>query len=450
MKLKSLQLFLLLGMIMITGVTSAQTNYNDPAFARYGETAEEREANHKIYSYFNEEYAIKNYAGASAHIKTLLTSAPQIHQNLYIKGAMVYKNLASRAKTLDARAKYVDSLMIIHDLRIKYYGSDAKRGTHYILGEKIKDNLKYAPGNTQDIITLVDGAVTSQAAKLDIKIYPIYFKYIVDKYLADEVETELLLGEYEKLTTATDANLVSTEAKEDVKGTIESLLIQSGAASCENLEKIFKPQYIASPNDIELLSKIVSRLSRGKCTSDFQLEVAEKLYSIEPTAVAAAGIASAYEQKGDIDKAIQYYSEAVEKETDNKAKASYSLGAASVCLVGNKISDAIKFAQKTIQIDKEEGLAYFILAQAQAQGTGGCSNFNKKAAFWIVVDNLVRARNLVPENYVDQINSSISTYSSYFPTHEDVFFEEEKIEVGGRYTVSCGLVRGTTTVRIKK
>ena len=267
--------------------------------------------------------------------------------------------------------------------------------------------------------------------------------------MADEVETEFLLGEYEKLTSAADANIVSTEKKDKTKASIEQLLMQSGAASCENLEKIFKPQYTASPDDKELLSKIVSMLSRGKCTSAFQLEVSEKLYSIEPTSIAAASIASSYEQKGDLTNAIKYYSEAVDKETDNAVKSTYALGAAGVCLVGGKVSKAIEFAQKCISVNKEEGLAYFILAQAQAQSIQGasCSAFNKKAAYWVVVDNLLRARGLVSDEHMDAVNSSISAYSQQFPSSEDIFFDESGIAIGGRFTVNCGYVRGSTTVR---
>lgn len=443
-----LRFLLVLGMVMVSSFAFSQIDYASDAFANYGATPEQREENHKIYSYFNNEYAGKNFPVASIHLKHLLEEAPKIHQNLYIKGGMIYKNLAAKAKTLDERSLYVDSLMIIYDLRIENFGDDEDRGSGYILGEKLKDNLKYAPARTDEIMEIVDIATSTASEGVDVSIYPIYFKYISDKYANDEIETTVLLGEYEQLIAAIEESTKSDdEAKKSASASIESVLMSSGAASCENLEIIFKAQFEASPEDKDVLEKIVTTLARSKCTSDFQLTVSEKLYSIEPTGTAAAGIATAYAQKEDYETALKYYEEAVEKETDNTKKSAYALGASGVSLSAKKISDAIKFAKIAININSEDGFAYYLLAQAQAQTKGNCTAFQQKAVYWIVVDNLYKAKATIDENYLDAVNKAIATYSQYFPSSEDIFFDESGAKVGGSYTVNCGAVSGTTTVR---
>lgn len=446
MKFKSLKTLLTVWLVAFSVCGFAQTDYNQPAFAKYGKDAAEREANFKAYSFFNEEYASKNYPMATLHLKQLLQSIPAVHQNLYIKGAVIYKNLIHSAKTPEKKQQYIDSLMILHDLRIANFGKDAKRGLVYIKGEIIKDHINFYPEDRTKVMTVVDKSIKEVGPNLDLEILAAYFNYLVEAYKADKLETEKLLGEYETLTSVAEAS--TSDSKAEVKSTLEQLLMQSGAASCENLEKIFKPQYEADPNNKELIAKIVGTLAKAQCISDFQLMLAEKHYSLDPSATAAAGLAYAFEKKEDIDKAIQYYNEAIEKETDNKNKVSYALSGAGMSIVKSKIADAIKFARKAIEINSEEGLAYFLLAQAQAQAVNGCSEFNKQAAFWVIVDNLQRARNYVTGDHLTQVNESIGNFSRYFPTAEEIFFND--LKPGDSYTVNCGPVSGTTTIRAKR
>ncbi|MEG1648669.1 MAG: hypothetical protein RR277_02135 [Rikenellaceae bacterium] len=446
MKVKSLKVLLTTCLAALSIGVFAQVDYNQAAFAKYGKDATEREQNFKAYSFFNEEYASKNYPMATLHLKQLTQSIPAVHQNLYIKGLMIYNNLISTAKTAEQKKTYIDSLMILHNLRMENYGNDAKRGKPYIMGEILKDYLNYYQDDHKKIIDMVDKTLKEVGPKIDVEILPAYFNYLVEAYKADKIDTEIVLSEYDKLSTTADAS--TSPAKDGAKSTIDQLLMQSGAASCENLEQIFKPQYEANPNDKELISKIIRTLARAQCSSDFQLMLAEKHYSIDPSSSAAANLAYAFEKKGEFDKAIQYYNEAINKEPDNKNKVSFALSGAGMAVVNSRLSDAVKFARKALEINSEEGLAYFLLAQAQAQSVGGCGAFEKQAAFWVVVDNLQRARNLVSGDYLQKVNESIANFSRYFPTAEEIFFND--LKPGSSYTVNCGAVSGTTTIRAKR
>ncbi len=444
MKKVSLKLFLVAFVATLLSVSAqAQADYSLPAYARYGDDVAEREKNYKAYSLFNEEYNAKNYGEASVYLKQLLTDIPTVHQNLYIRGAAMFKKLISTTKDTNQRAIYIDSLMILHDHRIDAFGDDPEKGKSYILTEKIKDNINFRANNAEIVISTVDAIIDEVGSEVNTSILPIYFNYLSQLYKNDMIETEVILGGYEKLTAILDS---SSDAKSaEYKDTIEQLLMARGAASCENLELIFKPQFEANPNDKALIEKISKTLAKAECSSEFQLAVAEKYYAMEPSASAAASLAFAFDKKGDFEKALQYYDEALEKEVDNANKVSFALSAAGACLIQNEYSKSIAYSRKAIAVDSESGLAYFFLAQAQSASLPNCGDFMKKAAFWIIVDNLSRARTLLTGDQQEQASKLISTYSQYFPSAEDVFFND--LKAGDKYTVSCGTVSGTTTVR---
>lgn len=446
MKNVSVKLFFVAIVATLLSVSvQAQADYSLPAFERYGNDVAEREKNYKAYSLFNEEYNAKNYGEASVYLKQLLTDIPTVHQNLYIRGAALLKKLISTSKDAGQKAIYIDSLMILHDHRIAAFGDDPQRGKSYILTEKIKDNINFRANDAETVTTNVDGILDEAGTEINPSILPVYFNYLTQLYKNDMIETEVILGGYEKLTAILDG---SSDAKAaEYKDTVEQLLMASGAASCENLELIFKPQFEANPDDKALVEKISKTLAKAECSSDFQLVIAEKYYGMEPSASAAASLAFAFDKKGEFEKALQYYDEALEKEVDNANKVSFALSAAGACLIKNEYSKAISYSRKAIAVDSESGLAYYFLAQAQSASLPNCGDFMKKAAFWVIVDNLSRARSLLSGDQQEQASSLISTYSQYFPSAEDVFFND--LKAGDKYTVSCGSVSGTTTVRTR-
>ena len=66
---------------------------------------------------------------------------------------------------------------------------------------------------------------------------------------------------------------------------------------------------------------------------------------------------------------------------------------------------------------------------------------------WLAVDNLSRARQLLPADDPQQaqISSMIANYSANFPKSEETFMRG--LNPGDSYTVNCGWISGRTTVR---
>ena len=88
-------------------------------------------------------------------------------------------------------------------------------------------------------------------------------------------------------------------AAAEYKSQFDAAFGLSGAASCENLERLFKGKLAAAPDDEALLSQAVALMSRAKCDGDFYFSIAEKYYQVKPSSETAMFLAQAFQNKKD-------------------------------------------------------------------------------------------------------------------------------------------------------
>ncbi len=412
---------------------------------RYGSSPEERHQNVLNLNFLTEKYKMKQYDEALTFLRPLLATAPQASQNMYIYGANIYENKIAAATSLDEKNKYIDTLMMIYDKRMENFGDHAKYGKPYITALKAQKHIQYRPNDIAGITKTFNEAYQVSGNNIDPELVILYFNAIVNAYKEDAIETDLLLNEYDRLSPLFAENV--TPQKEEAKKTFEALFVSSGAANCDNLEKVFRPQVEADPNNLDLLKKVMGLLTRAKCTTPFLGEVGEKIYEVEPSSSIALTLAQVFEN--DPEKANKYLNDAIAAETDPIAKASLATQLAGNELANDNARAAADYAKQAIEYNPEYGPAYMMLAHAYAVGTNSCGDFSRQAAFWLVVDTLTKARSLMEgdEEQCKNIDAQIATYRGYFPKQEDIFFNT--LEVGSGYTVNCGWVSGRTTVRAR-
>ncbi|MDR0954069.1 MAG: enzyme of heme biosynthesis [Rikenellaceae bacterium] len=413
---------------------------------KYGATQELRDRNVLILNLLRDAYENGNYEVAIPYIHELIANAPKATENIYVRGANIYKYKINRATNLQQRNMFVDSLMYIYDKRAQFMGDHPQRGRAYILKTKAADFLAFRAMDRENIRKFFLEAIEA-SPELDVELVSNYYKILVDDYNTDMVETELVMNEFDRLNALLAAN-PSPESEEGIK-TLEQLLVSSGAADCENLEKIYKPQFEADPNNIELMDKIVNMMGRASCTSEFMLLVTESLYKVKPDPQTGVFLAGIFEGQGDYEKSLFYWQESINSEADPTMKAAYIVRAATSALAGENYREAVSFARQVLEIEPENGVAYMIIGQAYGATAGtSCSDaFAKRAAFWLAVDNLQRARSLLAGDaaQTESLSASINSFSSNFPTNEDCFFLG--LNNGDAYTVNCGWISGRTTVR---
>ncbi len=111
--------------VVAVSSASAQAYLEDP---RYGNSPEERKENVMTLNSFNDYVTTKDYDNALKQLNVLLEKAPKATVNLYIRGAMIYKNKIQRATSLDVKNAYVDSLMHLYELRCANFADYQNKG----------------------------------------------------------------------------------------------------------------------------------------------------------------------------------------------------------------------------------------------------------------------------------------------------------------------------------
>ncbi len=426
--------------VFYLGGTFAQNHLEDP---RYGNTPEERTENLKLLNFLSDEYTAKNWAGAAVYVKQLMNDAPYI-PNLYIWGATTYKNLAARAKSLAEKKNYVDSVMLIYDRRAEHQAiADPNRTVPYILQTKARDYLALNPMDRDNVRRFYRDALNASGANPSHELVLEYFQQLVNDYKGVQIQADELLAEFERL------NPMMESASSEQRDSFNGLFATSGAASCEVLEDLYSKLLAANPDDADLVMKAYNLMSMIDCQSAFYVQVAEKYYAQSPSTSIAIRLASVFENKGEYTNALKYLNEMLPTESDPAAKANLYVRIAASELGVNRASAAAQAARSAISLNPDNGFAHMFLAEAYIAGASGCSGFHAQTVFWLAYDELSRARQAF-EGEAAQVAAAearMANCRANFPTFEDGFMYVQGYENGKSYTVSCGWVSGTTTIR---
>ena len=443
--MKNIKLLLSAAFAVVSLSAMAQ-DFSDPQYAMWGETPDERRENIVTSQFLKESIDNQQYDLASGYFKTLVAKCPTASQNIYVNGIKLYQKRIAKSKTLAEKKANVDSLMWAYDLRNEHFGSHPKYGSAYILERKARELLTFNQSARAAIRDAFVAAIDAAVAKNGVagsELVAIYFKNLCDDYVNEEVEADTILAEYERLSPMfTDA----TDEDKKNKEQFETAFGLSGAANCENLEKLFSGKLAANPDDEALLSQAVTLMSKANCESDFFFGITEKYYQIKPSAATALFLAQAFQNKKEFDKAKLYLHEAIKVEADPAEKVKLYVRVAVVELAAHRFVESADAAKEAIAIEPENGYAYYILAQTYALGNESCSGLAKDATFWAAYDKMSKAVSLLdaqPDTKADA-EKFMATYRKFFPTAEECFFNE--LKEGSSYTVGCGVARGESTV----
>ena len=439
--------FLLSAAFALLAAASTAQDFNDPKYAKWGSTAEEREQNILNSNFLKEACDNKDFNAAAGYFSKLVATAPEASENTYVRGTTIYKNKINRAKTLDEKNMYVDSLLLVYDLRVKYFGDHPTRGKAYILDRKAREYVIYRPNDREGIRKAFREAIDVAGSQVDPETVVLYFSNLCEDFKnTDEVMPDEIIAEYDRLAPVFENKPDAAE----LKGQFDAAFGLSGAASCENLEALFRSKLEAAPDDEALLAQAVALMSRAKCDGDFFFGIAEKYYALKPSSETALFLAQGFQAKKEYDKALKYLDEALAAETDNAEREKLLVRISLVDLVANDIPAAASAARQVRDLNPENGVAYFVLAQCYAASAAACGGFAGQATFWAAYDTMSQAVTLLENepDYLPTAKSALSAYRGHFPTSEECFFNE--LQEGSRYTINCGTAAGvTTTVRAR-
>ena len=446
--MKSLKLILVAAFAMMGVSAFAQVNYDDPRYAIWGENAEQRKNNMLANQFLKESVDNKEYKAAAGYLKQLLDQAPKGAQGIYTNGIKLYKTLISTAKTDEQRNMYIDSLMIVYDVRLQAFANHSRYGKAYILDRKAREYLTYKPEDREGvrkIFTEAIAATEEKNGKADQELVAIYFSNLCEDYKNNLVDATAVISEYDRFSPLFEG--AEGEAAE-LKNQFDTAFGASGAASCENLESLFSKKLAEKPEDVALLGQAVSLMSRAQCNSDFFFNTAEKFYSLKPSSETALFLAQGFQGRSEFDKAMKYLNEALAAETDNAERAKLYTRIGLISIQTGDHSVAMNAAKEIKALEPENGYAPYLMAQCYAATASG--DFTAQAGYWAAYDTMNQAIELLGSEPAIQeaAKKMASAYRGSFPTKEECFFNE--VTAGARYTVTKGYASGvSTTVRYR-
>jgi len=438
----------LLTILILTGSFSAfgQKGVEDGSKFGKGEDSIRCVRNYSLYA---EYYRQKGYDDALPYWRVVFNECPTVNFNMYIHGVKMHELLAEKADNEEQKFAHLDTMMLIYDQRIKYFKQEGK-----VLGRKGIDWLSMRKSTVKDIkvgYDYIKQSVDMQKNKSENAVLALFMTASGTLFKAGELSQENMIQNYATASQIADYKVSNKPESADfqrLKGKLDQIFSQSGAATCDALIKLFQPKYDQNPEDKELLIKIAAFLASTDCKdSDLYFNTSTSLHKIDPSAKSSYFLAEMNVDRANYEKASVLYKQAIELETDPKEKARYYLKLSDITyhkLGNNSLSRT--YAREAAELDPESGHPYLLIGAIYA-GSEPCGDDDiaKKALYWIAVDNFVKAKQ-VDNELAEIADKSINAYSQHFPDTEAVFFHG--LTVGDRYTVGCW-INETTIVRTR-
>jgi tetratricopeptide (TPR) repeat protein len=396
-------------------------------------------------STMSEFYKINMFDFAYDAWRACFNNCPKASKNIYVMGVRIVKNKIDKASNDIDKQYFVDTLMLLYDRRIQYFGQEG-----YVMGRKGIDLLRYKPSELEEAYSYLNKAASLEKQNTEEAVLVTLFQttYVLYKNkqrtAEDFVNMYMQVSDLLSLSTSTDSATLKAATE-----SVEKTFAESGAASQEMLENIFTPKYQANPNDLVLLKRITALFNQNNFTqSTLFAQASESLYKVEPSANAANNLARLFEVQGNAEKSIYYYNQAIELETDPIVKAGYYYRISVIFEQQGNHQVCRTNALKAIELNPAFGDPYIIIGLAYAMSSANCGTnaFERGTVFWAATDMFSRAKSVDPA-LTDKANEYIGKYAAYYPTKEEAFFNG--LTDGMSYTVGCW-INEKTTVRSRK
>ena len=187
-------------------------------------------------------------------------------------------------------------------------------------------------------------------------------------------------------------------------------------------------------------------MTEGCMDNDLFLNAVQTVYNLEPSYSSAYYLYRLYSSRGDVDNAVKFIEEAINyAESDNATDAGYYFELAAFSFKNGKNVKAFEAAQKAAELDAAvAGKAYMLMGTIWGSVVCGGNDIEQRSKYWVAVDYMNKAK-AADETLAEAANDLIRQYSAYYPQTAEAFMYD--VTDGQSYTVSCGGMRATTTVR---
>ena len=403
-------------------------------------------------SFYKEYFKQKNYDEAiPSWRKAYKLCPPTASQNLLIDGTTLLRRLITKnSKDAAYYSKLVDTLLTIHDTRAQYYPKYAVTA----LNNKGQDLHNYVKDDAKKLYDGFEGIIANNQAETRASILLYDMQSAIDLFQAGQMDAETVINAYQRnsdlLEKIVPANDSDKEQVANVKNDMGSLFAGSKVASCESLVELYTPRLAADPDNLQLAQSIVKTMSmtEGCDNNDLFLQAVTTMNKLDPSASSSYYLYRLHGARGNVKEAIVYMENALASEdVEDSRKADWTYELATFCFKNGESARAFEYASKVAAENESlAGKAYFLIGNIWGSTRCGGDEIARRAPYWVACDYMNKAKAADP-TLTDEANRYISQYSVYFPETAEAFMYD--ITKGQSYTVVCGGMRATTTVRTR-
>ena len=435
--------------LVILTLSAALTGTQVFAQGKYGADSAQCVTN---LSFYKEYFKQKNYdESLPSWRKAYKACPPSANQNLLIDGTTLMRRLITQnSKDATYRAALVDSLLTLHDTRAKYFPNYAV--TAY--NNKGLDLSNYVKNDPKKLYEGFEEIIAHNQADTRATILLFDLQAAIDLFQSNQLDAETVINVYQRngdlLENAKPANDADKEQVANVKNDMGSLFAASKVASCDNLVALYTPRLAADPNNLQLAQNIVKTMSLTEnCdNNDLFLNAVTTMNKLDPSASSSYYLFRLHGARGNVNEAIVYMENALSAlDVEDSRKADWTYELATFCFKNGQNARAFEYASKVAaEYESLACKAYFLIGNIWGAARCGGNEIERRAPYWVACDYMNKAKAADP-SLTDEANRYISQYSVYFPETADAFMYD--VTKGQSYTVVCGGMRATTTVRTR-
>ena len=416
---------------LIFGNANAQWNWPDDR-----EKAEEKNA------LYTDNFKQGNYRKAANHLSWLLKNAPNLNKSIYINGVKIYNGLASEETDAAKKVVFMDSVLLLYDLRIQYFGEEGK-----VLNRKAFDAYKYYKGDKsryEELFQLFKSTFELNGnSVMDNNL--LSYMDVVRRYKVSggNITDEGVLDVYEEIVKILNYKIDQGKNVDRLKvylDKVNELLVSTIDVDCDFVQNTLGPKLKAEPDNLKLAKNILRLGFAGKCMdSEAFIEGAMVVQKHEPEYGLAKLIGQSAASRKDFDTAVKYLEESVELTDDNTKKADsyYSLAVIQTNL--DKKVSARDYARKCVAADPTRKDAYKLIGNLYYNSFNDCKGLENpvhdKAVYMAAYEMFRRAGD----------SSGMSRAKAQFPTMEEIFTYD--IKEGDKYRVGCWINETVTVMK---
>jgi tetratricopeptide (TPR) repeat protein len=396
---------------------------------------------------FQQFFSMSDYSMALIYWKPIFNECPGETKNIYPDGIKIYQYLLDSLKNNSKKKDYSDTLMLIYERQIEYYGEKG-----IVRGYQGVDLLKYRRNDGLEFVQqgyqLLNEAIELKGYETFVPILPNYLSASLFLYQSGLISDNKTIEDFLCVSDIMETLIATNPDDKSLTGLKENMdrsFISEGPSDCKLLLKYFSEVYKIKKNDVLFLNMLSELLPVHHCFEDeFYYNTIVQLHRINPSAESANKIAVYTYERGNYTQAAEYYQQAVDFEIKPSKKSEYSMGLAqSLQKLGNKTKSR-EAAMEAAKLNPSSGEPYILIGQLYAESRAECQDnvINLAGAvFWLAEDMFNKAKMIDPL-LKERSDKLIMTYSLYFPAKEEL--KNKGIKAGDDYTIGCWINEKTT------